>query len=581
MSLRQAKKLLSQQRSLLDDQRDSLIPEFSRKKFSFVDYHISSDDSLSQPSSDNDKYSSSGSSESRRNVIVANAKDTNPKHITGELSSPSDPESEILDTLEIEDIPKKTAAKTAIFTLQRGDLNFKSEIDNRAGKPFNTCTRNRRGNFLSKMCWLIQEPVTAAHSKLAHSNMKMINYPDKSRTHSKAVLFKLEPSDDYLNVLSMFKRAVNSHDVNMIADLLKQSPLHIYGLLKFVDIYNLQNDKEEAFRTLKLALQMLQLSFHKDFSPFNLDQDDHPMVMMDSGLYNNRVLIVALLMLMIYCEKQTCYKTALALGKLLLAIDIRNDKSHILLHIDHYFITLRDVFQFLNFSHQFNKHRHKVLTGKSIDSLPLQFMLPNFALALALILHSGTQFKANLEDLHQFLCLDDIKQGIPYSFYKHSQLDQELDNISRYGKDASNLYLLRALILFPSFIITLVDTLKTKSIGDKKLVSRLKAAGELVTFPIDILEHIHLLEMHCMCTSAKNSEIWSTNAILTWLVDACEWLSTIYQEDSLIEEYQMLWALNYNEEIVQAICLGDMYSFSGISTAEFTHPHILPSELSD
>lgn len=114
---------------------------------------------------------------------------------------------------------------------------------------------------------------------------------------------------------------------------------------------------------------------------------------MDSGLYNNRVLIVALLMLMIYCEKQTCYKTALALGKLLLAIDIRNDKSHILLHIDHYFITLRDVFQFLNFSHQFNKHRHKVLTGKSIDSLPLQFMLPNFALALALILHSGTQFK--------------------------------------------------------------------------------------------------------------------------------------------------------------------------------------------
>lgn len=23
---------------------------------------------------------------------------------------------------------------------------------------------------------------------------------------------------------------------------------------------------------------MLQLSFHKDFSPFNLDQDDHPMV---------------------------------------------------------------------------------------------------------------------------------------------------------------------------------------------------------------------------------------------------------------------------------------------------------------
>lgn len=84
-----------------------------------------------------------------------------------------------------------------------------------------------------------------------------------------------------------------------------------------------------------------------------------------------------------------------------------------------------------------------------------------------------------------------------------------------------------------------------------------------------------------MCTSAKNSEIWSTNAILTWLVDACEWLSTIYQEDSLIEEYQMLWALNYNEEIVQAICLGDMYSFSGISTAEFTHPHILPSELSD
>ncbi|KAF8819447.1 hypothetical protein IE077_001014 [Cardiosporidium cionae] len=143
----------------------------------------------------------------------------------------------------------------------------------------------------------------------------------------------------------------NPHE---LLDLCRLHPFHVDLLLHTATILMQQNQSfSQVIPLIKNALLALQCNFLPTFSPFLRDVSGLPQVSVDSTNEINKVLFKAILFHMHSMGQGGHEAVAFELCKLAMAMDLRQDICHALLHVDGYALTARYYLKLLRFSHRF------------------------------------------------------------------------------------------------------------------------------------------------------------------------------------------------------------------------------------
>lgn len=145
-------------------------------------------------------------------------------------------------------------------------------------------------------------------------SMRMCERDDPSDDGS-CSLFLYEYSSHYRATQELYEQAQASNDVNAVAALLQRTPYHADALLTLFDLHRSMGEHAQAEDMLQMALYGFEEAWHHSFNPAAAD------VTMNFDEPANRSFFLALFYHVQGLSRRGLHRTALEVGKLLLALD--------------------------------------------------------------------------------------------------------------------------------------------------------------------------------------------------------------------------------------------------------------------
>lgn len=295
--------------------------------------------------------------------------------------------------------------------------------------------------------------------------------------------FCYQYSPQYQATQRTFEQCQASYDPNSIAQLLQHCPYHVDALLAMYDLYRHMGENDYAQEVLNRALYALEAAWHPSFDLRN------GTARLSYELPENRALFTALFRHLQGLSRKGCHRSALECCKLLLSLD-PEDPMGCLQTLD--YLALR--------AGQHTYLRKLVDNFSGDQSL---WLLPNFSYSLAL---AGF--------------LDD--QAGPSSRARGAQGAQEEGANGACGVgDHHDDLLLRAVLLHPGVIPTLMGRLKDKGVGLdahwQSILGKPPFVGPLSSpnrsQSLQHLEGIFVERCHLL---------WKAPAVVSWLKRICD-----------------------------------------------------------
>ncbi|CBZ51180.1 gh16169, related [Neospora caninum Liverpool] len=298
----------------------------------------------------------------------------------------------------------------------------------------------RRAGPTSRRFWLIPD---AEEGPATHEYVRMVKEDDEA---AGTVEFALQYTPYYEQLQDAFHAILHSHDPQNLQQFLLRHPRHIDALLQMSEVYRMRGENETATELSKKALCVAV----DTLNPFNKN------LVKCIGLYGAAL------------ADQGCYRTALEVTKLLVAMDLPRDAFHAMLHLDYLALRSRQ-WQFLqHFSQTFveqhlayvipldppsergHQDSRETLVSRKDEDLKLvdlAFMLPNFAFstALSIALHA-TQRECS-EDIKTITADELLAVCMPSTRERQTGNESQLHH----------LLLMRAILLFPAFVRKLLQ----------------------------------------------------------------------------------------------------------------------------
>eukprot|EP00375_Theileria_parva_P003845 XP_766531.1 hypothetical protein [Theileria parva strain Muguga] len=487
MSSRQIRRLKERLKEESDEELErKFIIRNDRPKFSFTQLEDSSDsdtgtssnDDTSDHSDDSDNLSDSGGSKnsgSSGNLDILNGKSGNFKNLKQDTQSSeedSDWEKLLNEVTEVntESISSSEPVSNHFLSSPQHYFRIKDMDKNKYVKSHGYSTR----------FWLCPSITTKESMQLRLLSSKLVEIG--CETHDNRDRFTLILSPTYQEVDYLSSSALNTQDFELFRSLLHSNPTHL-GLLI----------RSALINTITVYLPCLG---------------------------DNIVIYRLLILYMISLERKGQWQTALAVCKLLLAMDYPNDTSHALLHVDLYLLnSFSPDSSLIQFSRNYN----------SISpEMPLLYLfLPNFSLTLALQVYLGMDLKRNQCDL------EEIKSQLPAVLDLDCDLAELAENPN---PNTPFLLLIRSLLQFPIFIVKMSERVGTsgevRNCAMKEPFSHWSSVQDLgYENPYDQLTR---------CYVYKCGDLWSSNNS-TFLGQTATMLVQLYQDKEvrdLINQFQ-------------------------------------------
>ncbi|BAM39503.1 uncharacterized protein TOT_010000958 [Theileria orientalis strain Shintoku] len=522
MSTRQIKRL---QRIAKGDESDTseeetpqkLTPYANKPKYSF---NLLAEDSDSDQSSSADEEQVNGVEDHEK------PQDSTPKS-KEEVSDESDWEKLLNEIQDQTSVTDEQANMVYDHFLSSPMHYFKTKDQMEKGKT----KYSKKSSFQSpSRYWLAPGLSTREYMQLRTVSSTQMEVEVKPDPHTGRDKFELSltrlDTRRYREIDDICSSAVQSHDFELFRSLLRAHPCHLGLLIRGSCINTISSNHQEAFTHLDMAVKILQTVLPHSFSIYRKNKANMPNVWLPSESGDNKLVYRLLLLYMISLERKGQWQTSLAICKLLMAMDTPEDAAHALLHVDMYllncFVEKRSISTFV-----YNYHE---LVNRTLP--PLFWFLPNFALTLPLQLFLDlTKPVDNLMDQYEVL---------------RDFLIEHMELIDCMGKYAPYMFLLRALIQYPLFIVKMAE--RTGSSPE------LRAC--LSEYPFNkakLLENEDYDRMDYQlirCYTHKCGDLWSgSNA--TFLATTATLLAEMYQDGDVrdvIDAFEDLWT-EYAEEI--------------------------------
>jgi hypothetical protein len=127
--------------------------------------------------------------------------------------------------------------------------------------------------------------------------------------------FEIFHSDDYEAIQKTFYHCVQTHNPQLLMDLLRQNPFHLDALLQMSEVFKGQDEIQTASDYVQRCLYCLEQTFHHNFK---FQQGDCRLLY---DIPENRILHLALFRHIDYVSRLGCWRSALELQKLLYSLD--------------------------------------------------------------------------------------------------------------------------------------------------------------------------------------------------------------------------------------------------------------------
>uniref|UniRef100_A0A3B0MJN6 Transcriptional repressor TCF25, putative n=1 Tax=Theileria annulata TaxID=5874 RepID=A0A3B0MJN6_THEAN len=315
--------------------------------------------------------------------------------------------------------------------------------------------------------------------------------------------------------------ALDSHDLELFRTLLHSNPYHLGILIRASLINTMMNSHEDSFKNLYTASKTLQTILPHRFNLYRTAPFSNltvPNVYLPC-LGDNVVVYRILILYMISLERKGQWKTALAICKLLLAMDLPNDSSHALLHVDLYLLN------------SFSPDSSLILFSQNHSPInpelpPLYLFLPNFSLTLSLqvYLNMGLKNQCNLEE---------IKNQLP------GVLDLGCDLAALARTETPNtpyLLLIRSLLQFPLFVINMSQ--RVGKSGELRNSAKKDPFSYWSSPKAKDYENVY--DQLTRCYVYKCGDLWSSNNS-TFLAETAKLVVKLYEDEEvrdLINQFQ-------------------------------------------
>lgn len=178
-------------------------------------------------------------------------------------------------------------------------------------------------------------------------------------------IFQFEYSSQYRLTQLAYEEAQANNDVGAVAGVLQRTPYHADALLTMFDLHRSMGEHSQAEDMLQMALYGFEQAWHHSFNPAAAD------VAMDFDEAANRSFFLALFYHVQGLTRRGLHRTALEVGKLLLALD-EDDPLGMTFFLDFLAVCARE--------HQFIT---RMCSWDAPGGVPLS-TFPNWAFALAL-----------------------------------------------------------------------------------------------------------------------------------------------------------------------------------------------------
>lgn len=275
--------------------------------------------------------------------------------------------------------------------------------------------------------------------------------------------FRIETTPERTKMLLEFASDAASYEPQMVYDFLMYYPFCVEALLVASEMNREGRDHQEAFRLLRRAVYAAECSFNGAFSPFSETQV--PMVRGDGCCFLSwpRVRVqlpandsswpgwswlMALWGYMLSLASQGLPRTSLEVCKLILAMTLPHDPTHSLAHLDYFALRAEEYDFLLHFVEKFNPPC--ALPAQCI--MRLDCCLPNFAYSAALAYYLRTDGDAC--DEASALGTVNVEHLTEPCWVRPRAGSDQTD-----GPSQAHLALLRAMLLFPGTLRSILDNL--------------------------------------------------------------------------------------------------------------------------
>ncbi|UKJ88360.2 hypothetical protein MACJ_000804 [Theileria orientalis] len=432
--------------------------------------------------------------------------------------------------------------------------------------------------------WLAPGLTTREFMQLRTVSLTQMEVEVKLDTHTGRDKFELNLTRLYREIDDICSSAVQSHDFELFKSLLRAHPFHMGLLIRGSCINTISNNHQDAFTHLDMAVKILQTVMPPSFSIYRKNKANMPNVWLPSGCGDNKLVYRLLLLYMISLERKGQWQTSLAICKLLMAMDTPEDASHALLHVDMYLLNcFGEKRSISTFAYSYCDMVNRTLP-------PLFWFLPNFALTLPLQLYLDLttpvdnlmdQYEVLRDFLMYLLCLEeDDEEEVGneneenergFSFNPKLEMSEHMELIDCMGKYAPYMFLMRALIQYPLFIVKMAE----RSGSSPELRACLSEYPFNKAKMLENEDYDHVDYQLVRCYTHKCGDLWS-GSNSTFLATTASLLIEMYQDGdvrNVIDTFEALWT-EYTEEIDLPETL------SNVSVTEFDLANYsLPAEL--
>uniref|UniRef100_A0A7S2SJJ5 Transcription factor 25 n=1 Tax=Mucochytrium quahogii TaxID=96639 RepID=A0A7S2SJJ5_9STRA len=234
------------------------------------------------------------------------------------------------------------AAAEAVRSGQQGEVMRRSGNHRNSKNMVGRSKRKFKSLFITMEENAIPPPVFA--SGMGGARMNLLG-----DTEDGGVLFSFEASDSYRVNDKTFGHVEATMDPNNIVAFLNEHPFHVPALLQLCNVYLQTAQLEQAEMMLRRSLFVLEAWLHPRFSEL-LQQGrcrlkDTRVVSVTNGIededvvkgddcYLNETFIDVLFKQMLVSRRRGCFKTAFALGRVLLGLHPDSDPKRVLLVLD-------------------------------------------------------------------------------------------------------------------------------------------------------------------------------------------------------------------------------------------------------
>ncbi|KAK9172525.1 Transcriptional repressor TCF25 family protein [Cryptosporidium meleagridis] len=401
----------------------------------------------------------------------------------------------------------------------------------------------------------------------------------------------------YIKNKELLDILIDSMLLDEIYIFMEKNPFFFSGLIRLAEISTLRDEHEVAFKHLQKALYVFESSLHPSFSPFKYT-NGLPNTAIKSSEIESRDIFIMLGYYMIALGNRGLFRTALEYCLLLISMDIIHDRFHSLLHLDYYAVLSSEfetLFQInINFINQFRKYctwnekkivltngKYGRITKRSFDSMPLYYILPNFAFGIPLALYIK-HTKANSLNKEQL----DI-------FYQQIN-DITIDQIISSKFDTNqiqkcSIYLIQSMLVFPEFVSLLKENIESSQIASG-LSAWDKIYDILGDFPGEfdansdsnennLYPYLLVGKLLVEANMEKCKQIWKKPVYFSWVNACCDKIYNIISENAENSNLIKLFVSKRRNMLFE--CKFNVFRYLDVKKSEFSINPTLPSFFRD